>query len=336
MSETPEAAHAHGHGHDHGHGHRHAGIDPSLAGSERGLWALKWSLGLLGLTALFQVVIVVISGSVALLADTIHNFGDALTAIPLGAAFILSRRPPTRRFPYGLHRTEDLAGLIIVGLILFSAAVAAYESIRRLIEPVEPSALGWVFVAGIVGFLGNEAVAIFRIRVGRQIGSAALIADGKHARIDGLTSLAVVAGAIAVWLGAPIADPLVGLAISVAILRIVWNSAKDIGERMLDGIDPAVTAQIEQVAGQTKGVERVSEVRARWLGHVIRADVNIAVRDDTSLPAAHEVAKQVRQDLKEKVEFLGEALVHVDPLSDAGEQQHEHLRPAAAPATPSS
>lgn len=330
MNDTPGSA---GHGHDHGHGHRHAGIDPSVAGSERGLWALKWSLVLLGLTATFQVIIVVISGSVALLADTIHNFGDALTAIPLGAAFILSRRLPTRRFSYGLHRTEDLAGLVIVGLILFSAIVAAYVAINRLINPVELTDLTWVFVAGLVGFLGNEAVAIFRIRVGRQIGSAALIADGKHARVDGLTSLAVVAGAIGVWLGAPIADPLVGLGISVAILRIVWNSAKDIGERMLDGMDPAVTAQIEQVAGQTRGVERVGEVRARWLGHVIRAEVNIAVQDDTPLPVAHEIAKQVRQGLREQVEFLSEAVVHVDPLSDAGEQRHERLRPKPSPAT---
>ena len=275
--------------------------------------ALKWSLAVLGITAAFQVVIVVISGSVALLADTIHNFGDALTALPLGAAFILARRPASRRFPYGMHRSEDLAGLVIVALILFSAAVAAYESIRRLIDPSEPTALVAVAIAGAVGFLGNEAVAIFRIRVGREIGSAALVADGKHARVDGLTSLAVLGGAIGVALGAPIADPLVGLAISAVILRIVWDSAKEIGERMLDGIDPVKLAQIENVAAGVEGVNELSDVRARWLGHSIRAEMRIAVNDGLSVSEGHEVAQRVRGALQQEVEFLGDAVLDVRP-----------------------
>lgn len=317
------AAHSHGpgghsHGHSHGGGgHRHGGVDPAIAGSERGLWALKWSLAVLGVTAAFQVVIVVISGSVALLADTIHNFGDALTALPLGAAFILARRPASRRFPYGLHRSEDLAGLVIVALILFSAAVAAYESIRRLIDPSEPTALLAVAIAGAVGFLGNEAVAIFRIRVGREIGSAALVADGKHARVDGLTSLAVVGGAIGVALGAPIADPLVGLAISAVILRIVWDSAKEIGERMLDGIDPAKLAAIENVAAGVEGVNELSDVRARWLGHTIRAEMRVAVDDRLSVTEGHEIGERVRRELQDKVEFLGDAVLDVRPLGAA-------------------
>lgn len=314
----------HRHAHtDGGHGHSHGGIDPSLAGSERALWALKWSLAGLGVTALFQLVIVVISGSVALLADTIHNFGDALTAVPLGAAFLLSRRPATRRFPYGLHRSEDLAGLAIVALILLSAIVAGYESVRRLIDPSEPSALLAVAIAGAVGFLGNEAVAQFRISVGRKIGSAALIADGRHARVDGFTSLAVIAGAIGVTLGAPIADPIVGLAITLVILRITWTSAKEIGERILDGIDPDTLERIETVAARTPGVRDVSEVRARWLGHTIRMEVNVAVADQASIADAHDVATRVRHNLQHDITFFGEAVVHVDPESQSGEAAHE-------------
>lgn len=314
--------HAHDHSHD-GHGHTHGGIDPSLAGSERGLWALKWSLVGLGATALFQLVIVVISGSVALLADTIHNLGDALTAVPLGAAFLLSRRPPTRRFPYGLQRSEDLAGLVIVALILVSAIVAGYASVRRLIDPAEPSALLAVAIAGAVGFVGNEAVAQFRISVGRKIGSAALIADGRHARVDGFTSLAVVAGAIGVALGAPIADPIVGLGITLVILRITWTSAREIGERILDGIDPDTLEQIETVAAGTPGVREIGEVRARWLGHTIRMEVNVAVADRASITEAHDVATRVRNNLQHEIPFFGEAVVHVDPESQSGEAAHQ-------------
>ncbi len=318
MSSTD---HDHHHG-DHGHGHRHGGVDAAIASSERGLWALKWSLAGLGLTAALQVVIVVISGSVALLADTVHNFGDALSALPLAVAFVLSRRPPSPRFAFGLHRSEDLAGLAIVGLILFSAVFAAYESIQRLIDPQPINALGAVAVAGVIGFLGNEAVAVFRIRVGREIGSAALIADGKHARVDGLTSLAVVAGAAGVALGAPIADPVVGLLISVVIFKIVWDAAQDIGERMLDGIDPAITSRIRGVAAAVPGVLEVSDLRARWLGHTIRAEVNATVSDELSAVEAHEVAVHVVQALREEVDFLDDAMVHVDPVSSSGEHHH--------------
>ncbi len=319
-------------GHDHGdhdHGHRHGGVDAAIASSERGLWALKWSLAGLGLTAALQLVIVIISGSVALLADTIHNFGDALSALPLAVAFVLSRRPPSPRFPFGLHRSEDLAGLAIVGLILFSAVFAAYESIQRLIDPEPINALGAVAVAGVIGFLGNEAVAVFRIKVGREIGSAALVADGKHARVDGLTSLAVVAGAAGVALGAPIADPIVGLLISLVIFKIVWDAASDIGERMLDGIDPAITAHIRTVATAVPGVREVSDLRARWLGHTIRAEVNVTVSEDLLATEAHDVAVHVVQALRDEVDFLDDAMVHVDPVSSSGEHHHEGTPVAA-------
>ena len=202
------------HRHDHGHGehgHAHGAVDPTIATSERGIWALKWSfVGLLA-TALVQIVVVLLSGSVALLCDTIHNFGDAATAIPLGVAFALSRLGASRRFTFGYGRVEDLAGVLVVLIILFSAVVAGYQAVERLIHP-EPIGMLWaVAVASVIGFVGNEAVAVFRIRVGREIGSVALVADGYHARTDGWTSLAVLAGAVGVWLGYPLADPIVGL-----------------------------------------------------------------------------------------------------------------------------
>src|SRR5688572_4125899 len=207
----------------HEHGYQTAALDSALA-SDRGIRAVKISLVALLLTAAFQTVIVIISGSVALLADTIHNFSDALTAIPLGIAFTLSRRARNSRYTYGYGRAEDIAGVIIVLMILFSAFQAIYQSILKIMDPQPISNLGWVAVAALVGFLGNELVAIFRIRTGKQIGSAALVADGIHARADGFTSLAVLGGAIGVWLGYPLLDPIVGLAIGAAILIIVWNS----------------------------------------------------------------------------------------------------------------
>jgi len=244
----------------------------AIASTERGIWALKWSFFGLLATALLQLAVVAVSGSVALLADTIHNFADAATAIPLGIAFALTRLKPSRRFPYGYGRVEDLAGILIVLTILFSALFGGYEATRRLLHP-QPVAYLWaVAAASVVGFLGNEAVAVFRIRVGREIGSAALVADGYHARADGLTSLAVLAGAGGVWLGYPIADPLIGLLITLAILGLVWQSSREIFTRMLDGVAPEVLEAVGHAARDAPGVSDVAEVRARWIGHRLEAD----------------------------------------------------------------
>src|SRR5919106_3994418 len=206
-------------GHHGTHNHTHGTIDPALLASERGIWAVKWSLIGLAATAVFQVVVVSFSGSVALLADTIHNIADAATAIPLWVAFTLARRKPSRRFTYGYGRIEDLAGVMIVVTILLSAVVAGYESVDRLSHPQPVEHLWAVAIASLIGFAGNEMVAILRIRVGRQINSAALVADGHHARVDGLTSLGVLLSAFGVWLGYPLADPLIGLLITAMILR---------------------------------------------------------------------------------------------------------------------
>src|ERR671916_943867 len=314
------------HDHQHGreeHSHTHGAVDPSVATSERGMWAVWWSFAGLFITALLQVVVVALSGSVALLSDTIHNFGDALTALPLWVAFAMSRLGSRRRFTFGFGRVEDLAGVIVVLIILFSAVVAGYQAIERLIQP-QPVGLLWaVAVAGAVGFVGNEAVAIFRIRVGRQIGGAALVADGYHARTDGWTSLAVVVGAGGVWLGYPLADPIVGLIIAAAILVIVWQSGKTVFTRLLDGVDPKVLEEIQDAVGHhVEGVEAVTEVRARWLGHRLRAEVNVAVDPSRSVEEGHAIAREVNHQLLHHLGYLDAAVVHMDPAKEAGEEHH--------------
>src|SRR5918995_4784042 len=293
----------------------HEKVDDALESNERGIWALKLSLAGLGATALFQVVIVFFSGSTALLADTIHNFGDAATSIPLWIAFALQRRSRSRSFTYGFGRTEDVAGVIIVALIFFSACVAGYESIRKLIDPQPVTHLGWVAAAAIIGFIGNEAVAIFRIRVGTEIGSAALIADGQHSQVDGVTSLAVLIGAAGVWVGVPVLDPLIGLAITVAILFIVKDAARAVFLRVLDGVEPGILTKVEQAPLQVEGVQGVHEVRARWLGHRVHADLHLTVDRRLSVAEAHTIMDRVQGALAEHVPALGGATIHVCPCS---------------------
>ncbi len=320
-------SHKHSHYHK-AHVHTHGAVDPAIFTTQRGIWAIKWSFFGLLATALFQVGIVLLSGSVALLADTIHNIGDAATAIPLWVAFTLARRKPNKQFTYGYGRVEDLAGVAVVLTILFSAIFAGYESIERLFHPRTVEYLWAVIIASVIGFLGNEAVAIFRIKVGKEIGSAALIADGYHARVDGLTSLAVLFGAVGVWLGYPLADPLVGLLITVAILRIVWESGKSVFTRLLDGVDPEVIDEIKHAINHTPGVQNVAEVRVRWLGHRLHAEVNIAVGPELSVEKGHEIAKEVRHQLLHHLQYLSNATIHIDPVNASGEGHHrivEHI-----------
>jgi cation diffusion facilitator family transporter len=313
----------------HQHTHSHAVVDPALLTSERGIWAVKWSFAGLMATAILQVILVIFTGSVALLADTIHNFGDASTAIPLWIAFRLAQRKPSRRFTYGYGRVEDFAGMMVVLLILFSAVVAGVESVRRLLDPQPMRYAGAVAAAAIIGFLGNELVAIFRIRVGREIRSAALVADGNHARIDGFTSLAVLGSVIGAALGFPLADPIVGIVITALILRILWSSSKTVFLRMLDGVDPAVLDEIRHALDHVEGVVGASEIRARWIGHWLHAEVNLSVARDLSIAEAHAVGNEARHAILHHVPYLSNVVVHVDPEDTSGEtfhriEQHEH------------
>src|ERR1041385_3105531 len=293
-----EHAHAHSGSHSHAtrHTHTHGAIDPSILDTDRGIWAIKWSFVGLFITAVFQVFVVSISGSVALLADTIHNFGDAATAVPLWIAFTLGRRKPSERFNYGLGRVEDLAGVAIVLIILASAAVAVYESINRFFHPQAVQYLWAVVVASIVGFTGNEAVAVFRIRVGEEIGSAALVADGHHARGDGLASLAVLVGAVGVWLGYPLADPAVGLLITIVILRIVWQSGKSVFSRLLDGVDPEVIEESLSVLVGGLGIHELTRMSAKraieWFGELELTDTE------------RQIARLVLREINERLRFL--------------------------------
>jgi cation diffusion facilitator family transporter len=307
----------------HEHSHGEVTMDAALESSEQGIRALQISLLLLGATALFQLVIVLISGSVGLLADTIHNFGDALTAVPLWIAFVLGRRAATRRYTYGYGRAEDAAGVLVVGLIFVSALVAAYESIQKLLHPQPLNAIGWVMVAAIIGFLGNEAVAQIRIRAGRQIGSAALIADGQHARVDGFTSLAVLVGALGALAGIPWADPLVGLLITIVILFIVRDTALTMWRRIMDAVDPALVETIERTARAVEGVQGVHGVRARWLGHTLEAELHIAVDEDLPTRESHAIAEEVRRQLFHALPRLTVVTVHVDPCGHGGDDPHQ-------------
>ena len=327
-------------GHDHsGHGHPHAHgsgllgwiqdtfahshdvadqIDDAMASSERGAWATKWALVSLGLTTVLQFVIVYFSGSAALLADTVHNLGDAANSIPLLIAFALQRRVRSRQFTYGYGRMEDVAGLVIVLTIAISAAVAGWESVRALVDPEPMTHLGWVALAALIGFAGNEAVAILQIRTGRRIGSAALVADGQHARIDGLTSLAVLIAVAGTVLGAPILDPIVGLVITATILLILRSASVAIFRRMLDGIEPPILAAVEHAPLHVEGVRAVRDARARWLGHAVRADLELVVDRELSLADVEALTTAVHERLREHVPAFGGAMITVAPDSQPG------------------
>ena len=349
---APPAEHGHDHGahdHDHGgHGHDHAGrsglsglirsvsaphshdaadsIDSALEASAKGIRAVKVTLvGLLATSGL-QLAVVLISGSVALLADTIHNFSDALTALPLWIAFALGRRAATKRFTYGYGRAEDLAGLFVLAMIVGSSALAAWTSIDRLLRPQEISNLGIVALAGVIGFAGNELVAVYRLRVGKQIGSAALVADGYHARTDGLTSLAVVIGAAGVWLGYPQADALVGLLITVAILWVLKGAATRVFARLMDAVDPTLADQIQGVASQVEGVQAVQGIRVRWIGHRLEASLHAVVDCDRTVAQGHAVAEAIRHALFHSVGKLDTILVHIDPCDHDGQDHHAPTR----------
>ncbi|OBK79510.1 cation diffusion facilitator family transporter [Mycobacterium sp. 1274761.0] len=298
-------------------------LDDALESSAAGIRAVKISLLVLGVTALAQIAVVVISGSIALVADTIHNFSDALTAIPLWVAFALSTKPANRRYTYGFGRVEDLAGLFVVAMITMSAIIAGYEAIMRLIHPQPIQNVAWVALAGFIGFIGNEWVAFYRIRVGRRIGSAALVADGLHARTDGFTSLAVVLAAAGVALDFPLADPIIGLIITVAILAVLRTAARDVFRRLLDGVDPKLIDAAESALAGRPDVRAVRSVRMRWIGHRLHADAELDIDPAVSLCDAHRIAHDAEHELTHAVPKLTTALIHAYP-ADVGDAAAAH------------
>lgn len=348
--------HDHGHDHDHGdhqaHGHAHAHdaasprasrlrhrlshlvtphshdsadrTDSAMEASAEGMRTLWLSLALLGVTAAIQAAIVALSGSVALLGDTIHNVADALTAVPLGVAFVVGRRAPNRRYTYGYGRMEDLAGIIIVLTIAASSALTAWVAIDRLLHPRAVDHLWAVAVAAVIGFGGNELVARLRMRTGRKIGSAALVADGLHARTDAFTSLAVLLGAGGVALGWPAADPVIGLLITIAILLALRDAAREVYRRLLDAVDPALVDQAEAALSEVGGVRGVGQVRLRWIGHSLRAEADIVVDPALTVVEAHALAVEAEHSLIHAVPRLTAATVHTDHMMPAGAHQDPH------------
>jgi cation diffusion facilitator family transporter len=319
--------HGHDHDHDHDHGHEHPGglrgflhglfvphshdaadsVDEAMESSTKGIRALKISLAVLAVTSLLQLAVFLFSGSVALLADTIHNFSDALTAVPLWVAFVLSRKAATRTYNYGFGRAEDLAGLFIVAMVALSAIVAAVESIVRIFQPHPLNNLGWVLAAGLIGFAGNEIVAVYRIRVGKEIGSAALVADGVHARTDGFTSLAVVVGVIGVWLGFPLADPIIGILISITIFVLLWGTVRDIGRRLLDGVDPALVERTEAAIAPV--APPASTVRLRWSGHRLHVEVTAPADPQSTVAELTGIHRSIEDAVRTNIRNVGSVLV---------------------------
>jgi cation diffusion facilitator family transporter len=336
--QGPARDNAHGHGHDHGgpslwhrlthairpHSHDAADkVDSAMEASSDGIRALWISLTVLGATAILQAVVAVLSHSVALLGDTLHNVADALTAVPLGLAFVVGRRAPTRRYTYGFGRAEDLAGIAIVAVIAASSALAAYEAIRRLAHPQTVHHLWAVAVAAVIGFAGNEIVARYRIVVGRRIGSAALVADGLHARTDGFTSLAVLLGVGGVAIGWSWADPVIGLVITAAIAVVLVDAARQVYRRLMDAVDPALLDQVEQTLRATPGVVDIGTARIRWIGHQLRAECEIEVADEATVVEAHAIAHDAEHRLMHAVPRLTAAVVHAEPAGAVRGAQHQ-------------
>lgn len=311
--------------HLHGHSHQHNALvtDNAFTANQEGIRAVWIALAALTLTSIIQIVIYWLSGSVALFADTVHNIGDGLNSIPLLIAFYLARRAATRRYTYGYARAEDVAGIFIVLSIAISAGVIFWESFQKLVNPEPLTNLGWLSLAAIVGFVGNELVAWFQIRVGRRIGSAAMVADGMHARTDGITSLAVLVAVAGSWLGYPMVDPIVGILIGIAILFITWDATKTMWYRLMDAIEPEHLQRVEEVLGQQGQIRETRWVRMRWMGHRLHADIGIAVDPHLTTAESHHIAEHLRHDLFHALPYLAEIVVHVDPWSSRPDEHHQ-------------
>lgn len=332
----------HGHGHSHGHGdgkgflaklkhvvvpHSHDANEAIQSAEETSGQGIRTAwIGLAGMmaTAILQMAIVAISGSIALLADTLHNLGHAVTTIPLVIAFRLARRAATSRYPYGYRRAEDLAGVLISLVIAASVVLIVWESVDALINPRPLTNLIWVFAAGLVGAAGNEIVAVYRIRTGRKIGSAALIAEGQHARADGLTSIAVVVGVVGVWLGFERADAIIGLIIAAVVLGILISTMRTVFRRLMDGVEPGLVDRMVEAASSVGGVVAVDRVRARWSGHRLEADADIAVPGGLSVLDGHRLAEEVEHELLHSIPHLESVVVHLHPVVDGRRPEDLH------------
>src|SRR6266566_5029723 len=314
--EEQEGHSEHGHG---GHGHEHGRVDADLYGNRAGLRAVQISTAGMFIVAAIQFVIAGIGGSAGLFADALHNLGGVLTTIDQWIAFVIARRAANQRYTYGYHRTEDLAGIFIVLVIIASAVAGAVESILKLTSGSVPTQLLLSMAAALVGVAGNEILAQYKISVWKRINSVPLIADGQHSRIDGLTSLAAFIGLIGVALGFPLADPIAGLVITAVILTVVYSTTRSVLQRLLDAVDPRLIPSILTIASKVPGVEAVTDPRARWIGHTLHVTLNIEVDPELKLADAHAIAEEVRHRLVHEIKGLSEAIIHTDPSSHGGD-----------------
>lgn len=329
-----EEQHDHDHGGHGGHGHEHGRVDADLYGNKAGLRAVQISTAGMFLVAAIQFGIAGIGGSAGLFADALHNLGDVLTTVALWIAFVLSNRVANQRYTYGYYRSEDLAGIFIVLVIIASAVAGAVESIQKLTSGNVPTQLYLSMAAALIGVAGNEILAQYKISVGKRINSVPLIADGQHSRIDGLTSLAAFFGLIGVALGFPLADPIAGLIITVVILTVVYSTTRSVLQRLLDAVDPRLIPTIVTTASEVPGVEAVNDPRARWVGHTLHVSLNIEVDPELTIANAHAIAEEVRHRLFHQVEGISEAIIHTDPASHSGDAHQlmaHHMQEAQRP-----
>ena len=348
--EHTEHSHEHDHQHDNhehahhddqehddhggGHAHEHGKVDADLYGNRAGLRAVKISTVGMFLVAAIQFAIALFGGSAGLFADALHNLGDVLTTVALWIAFSYSQRAANQRYTYGYYRAEDLAGIFIVLVIIGSAVAGAVESILKLTNGSPVTQIYLSMAAALVGVAGNEILAQYKISVGRRINSVPLIADGQHSRIDGLTSLAAFIGLIGVQLGFPKADPIAGLVITVVIVTVVYSTSRSVLQRLLDAVDPRVVPSIIETAREVPGVEKVMDVRARWVGHTLHVAMNIEVDAELTLAKAHAIAEEVRHRLFHTIKGISEVIIHTDPSSANGDHHQDmahHLQEAQRP-----
>ena len=330
----------HTHDHDehtddeHAHGHEHGKVDADLYGNRAGLRAVQISTAGMLLVAAIQFAIAWIGGSAGLFADALHNFGDVFTTIALWIAFVISNRAANQRYTYGFYRAEDLAGIFIVLVIIASAIASGVESIQKLTSGNIPTHIYLSMAAALVGVAGNELLAQYKIAVGKRINSVSLVADGHHSRIDGLTSLAAFIGLVGVKLGFPKADPIAGIVITIVIFTVVISTSRSVLQRLLDAVDPHVVPSIVTTATAVRGVEDVTDVRARWVGHTLHVVMNIEVDAEITLSKAHAIAEEVRHQLFHDIKGISEVVIHTDPSRASGDHHQEmahHIQAAQRP-----
>jgi cation diffusion facilitator family transporter len=310
------------------HKHRHE------HGNQAGLRAVQISTAGMFCVAAIQFVIAWIGGSAGLFADALHNFGDVFTTLALWIAFVISNRAANQRYTYGYYRAEDLAGIFIVLVIIASASASAIESIQKLTSGNIPTQIYLGMAAALVGVAGNELLAQYKIAVGKRINSVPLIADGQHSRSDGLTSLAAFVGLVGVKLGLSKADPIAGIVITIVILTIVYSTSRSVLQRLLDAVDPRIVPSIIATANTIPGVEAVTDVRARWVGHLLHVVMNIEVDAELTLSKAHAIAEEVRHHLFHDIKGISEVVIHTDPSSASGDYHQKmahHIQAAQRP-----